>query len=227
MSPVATAVGSRPLLVIVIEPDVKAHFITVAQQVAGLGIFKLALAKADLQLPATLHLGAHTVNIAVLTIGPLHCARPPLTGLGVVIVIPDGEPASEIKITVTAVGVVRVVGIVIVAVIERIHDNLDGVIFPKRGVGIVGIDNIILNSHADIKMILILGQPKGETGILRAVPSPVSWKIKDPGIVARSHRDPLKAAVLSGRGLTIELHRAISHLWHSQGCCLNIGPRAL
>ena len=114
----------------------------------------------------------------------------------------------------SAIRIIGVICIVVVAIVERIDDYFDGIILPELRVGIIRVEHVILDIGSHIKMILIMGQPKGEAGVVGIGPITIRREVQDPGILPGNDRDALKTAILTRTGLAIHAHRAIGHHRH-------------
>ena len=93
--------------------------------------------------------------------------------------------------TIRIIGVIR---IVVVAIVERIDDYFDGIILPELRVGIIRVEHVILDIGSHIKMILIMGQPKGEAGVVGIGPITIPGKFKiqafSPGMTGTPSKPP-------------------------------------
>ena len=90
----------------------------------------------------------------------------------------------------TSERIVRIIRVVVVPIVHGINDDFYRIIFPELGVFIIGIKNIVIDIHSNIKIGLIVSQPVCKAGIGGIVPGSICWKIKDPCIVAGSNVDP-------------------------------------
>ena len=187
----------------------------------------------DFHLPATRHGLAKTKNIPGLAIGPGHASGPShLSSFLVERIVPSRKPALEVHITVPANQVLGSVRVVVIAIVQRIHHDLDRVVFPKVGVWIVAVDHVIPGLNAHVQIVVIMRQPERKTRIVRSAPNPVRRVIQNPGArsrrrpvaYSRSDIDSLKPAVLSGGNGPIERDRSIGNLWDHESGFAFVGP---